>query len=555
LRQKLEKITSQLSIQDRVIFLGAKDHEDVQKEMSHADIFVLTSITSSNGDQEGLPVGLIEAQAMGLPAVSSKHAGIPELVSHKESGYLAEEKNVDQIARYLSTLISNDKLRAEFSLNARNITRENFNIEILNDRLASYLTRKVRKFDSQKKHSQCHNQPSVSIVIPTYNRPEYLKQSIESALSQDLQCTNCEILIISDGYDEETEKVVKGYSTKHIRFIQKEHSGAVHSRNLAIDEAKGDYILWLDDDDILEPTTLTSHLETLFDHPDADVVYGILEYFDDKTGNTLRYFDPSDWSDKPNELAAALTGGCRIPNPATLIRKSAYQLVGKYDPDFKRAHDFEFWSRAAESLTFKKNNSIVCRYRVHADNMSVGEGIDYSYESLIIRKMVSRYGIQRLFHCLDWRDPKVSESVAKYIVARNLFRFGDYHNCTAILSQIPRDLVSKEIIKLHFYCSIFQGIKRNYSIESALNDKNNKRKYDRFKTLNKKLRISIKGEHIRKCVQDIIEYRKHKLAPPINLLVQAGNLFLARGEVQKAKQVFAQACMINPRTIAETDHR
>jgi glycosyltransferase involved in cell wall biosynthesis/cytochrome c-type biogenesis protein CcmH/NrfG len=393
-------------------------------------------------------------------------------------------------------------------------------------------------------------QPRITIAIPTHKRPSYLREAIKSALQQNFDSSTYEILVVSDGHHSETKAVINEFYSNRMRFIQKEHSGAVDTRNRAIDEAKGDYILWLDDDDILEPTTLSTYLKTLSQHPHADVIYGILEYFDDLTGNTLRYFEPSDWSIKPETLLGALSGGCRIPNPATLIRKSAYQEVGKYDRNFKRAHDYEFWSRAASSLSFKKCNSIVCRYRVHTDNMSVGDGVDLSYESLIIRKMVNRYGAWNLFPELDWGNPELAESAAKFIIAKNLYKFGDYFNSLIILNKIPHKFVSKEIVELHFFCSLFQGLPNNTFINSALSNNKTKVQYDHYKRLNKRLIKSLHTKNTQQCIQNLNEYRNNNLSPSVDLLVKAGKHLIARGERRMAKNVVTKACLINPEAVA-----
>lgn len=128
-----------LGVANRISFLGKLTGEEVQKEMASADIFVLTSITGANGDQEGVPVSLIEAQAFGLPVVSSWHAGIPELVEHEHTGFLASEKNIAEIAGYMLALIKNPSIRQTFSKNARSKVLKEFDIESLNDSLTSYL--------------------------------------------------------------------------------------------------------------------------------------------------------------------------------------------------------------------------------------------------------------------------------------------------------------------------------------------------------------------------------------------------------------------------------
>lgn len=139
LEQKLVALARSLGVADKVVFLGQLPGDQVRREMNDADIFVLTSVTAANGDTEGVPVSLIEAQLLGLPVVSSRHAGIPELVVHNETGFLAEERNVAEIAGYLRALMHSPGIREVFSRNARAHALGAFEAATRNDTLADLL--------------------------------------------------------------------------------------------------------------------------------------------------------------------------------------------------------------------------------------------------------------------------------------------------------------------------------------------------------------------------------------------------------------------------------
>ena len=139
LKNHLEELTHRLGIDEQVQFLGAKNQIDVIQEMANADIFLLNSVTATDGDKEGLPVSLIEAQAMGLPVISSFHAGIPELVIDGKTGFLTKEKDVNKITHTLYKIVKDEKLRKEMSLNARNRVLHEFNIKYLNDKLSDII--------------------------------------------------------------------------------------------------------------------------------------------------------------------------------------------------------------------------------------------------------------------------------------------------------------------------------------------------------------------------------------------------------------------------------
>ncbi len=92
------------------------------------------------------------------------------------------------------------------------------------------------------------NQPSVSVVIPTYNYGQYIKEAINSALEQTLP--PCEIIVADDGSTDDTAKIVAEYGDR-VRYIRYEHKGICHLRNALLDEIKGDWFVNLDADDYL----------------------------------------------------------------------------------------------------------------------------------------------------------------------------------------------------------------------------------------------------------------------------------------------------------------
>jgi len=106
LRKKMENLVDSLNLSDSVQFLGMLPHEEVQREMEASDIFLSPNATAWDGNREGIPNTIKEAMATGLPVVSTYHAGIPELVIDKKTGFLIPEKDVDALVDRLDYLIA-----------------------------------------------------------------------------------------------------------------------------------------------------------------------------------------------------------------------------------------------------------------------------------------------------------------------------------------------------------------------------------------------------------------------------------------------------------------
>ncbi|MGF1498868.1 MAG: glycosyltransferase [Elainellaceae cyanobacterium] len=124
LRSTLEALAAQLL--RRYQFLGVRSPADVRQAMNRARLLVAPSVTSSQGDSEGLPNVVIEAQSMGLPVVSTRHAGIPEGVIHGETGFLAAERNVEELSHHCLTLLDDSNTWKQFSLRGQDHVRNQF---------------------------------------------------------------------------------------------------------------------------------------------------------------------------------------------------------------------------------------------------------------------------------------------------------------------------------------------------------------------------------------------------------------------------------------------
>lgn len=135
LRNELEKLVEDLHIKRYVKFLGAVEQKEVLKLYQQAHIFVLPSVTASNGDQEGQALVIQEAQAMGLPIVSTLHNGIPEGVLDGKSGFLVPERDVNALTERLEYLIEHPETWPDLGQYGRKFVEERYDIHKLNQRL------------------------------------------------------------------------------------------------------------------------------------------------------------------------------------------------------------------------------------------------------------------------------------------------------------------------------------------------------------------------------------------------------------------------------------
>ena len=128
LQSELQALVSDGDLAEQVHFKGPLAHDQVPRWLQGLDIFVLACKKDRNGDMDGIPVVLMEAMLAGVPVISCRISGIPELIEDGQSGLLAEPENPDQLAGAIARLLSDDNLRNDFRTNAMATVQAEFEL-------------------------------------------------------------------------------------------------------------------------------------------------------------------------------------------------------------------------------------------------------------------------------------------------------------------------------------------------------------------------------------------------------------------------------------------
>jgi len=287
------------------------------------------------------------------------------------------------------------------------------------------------------------DRPFISVLMASYQRAHLIGEAIDSVLSQSF--ADFEYVIVDDGSTDGAPDVVRGYDDPRIRlFVNPENRGRSHARTRAIKQARGDYVLWMADDDLLVPGVLEMYAAQIAEHPEIDVFYGNLMLFEGD--RDLNPYEPNDWTGRSDRLlGASLVGSC-IPDGGSVTRRSLYEQVGCFDPEFVRAQDYEFWTRAVAVAQFKKVDQIVYRYRKHDGNVSFGSTIDLSYDSKIIRRLLTRHPLPAFYPDDDWSQPAAALTFGYVRVARALLLYKDGYNAARFVRAAPRYLLLDDAV-------------------------------------------------------------------------------------------------------------
>jgi glycosyltransferase involved in cell wall biosynthesis/Flp pilus assembly protein TadD len=267
--------------------------------------------------------------------------------------------------------------------------------------------------------------PLITVAIPTFNRARFLQEAVQSALHQTYP--HLEVVIVDDGSTDETDSLLRTFCDPRVRCFTKEHSGGPATRNRCVQEAHGDYIVWLDSDDFLLADTVALYVAELRRNPELDVLYGNLLVADEqlRVQEVWTYHDYHGWTEC---LISDSTIENRLPNVGTLVRKTCYQRFGLYNPEFPRAHDYEFWTRAVAGAVVKSMRTEVAIYRRHEDSLTqLRKPADTRYEANAVKALISRHALNILFpFCYAAGAPVATGNARAWSLASLLMaKYGD----------------------------------------------------------------------------------------------------------------------------------
>ncbi len=187
------------------------------------------------------------------------------------------------------------------------------------------------------------NVANVCVIVPTFNRAQYLGEAIDSILDQTRP--PAEIIVVDDGSTDRTSEVAKSYGDR-IRYVRKENGGKPVAVNLALRLAQTDYVIIADDDDIMYPSALAHLLAPLERDSLLDFANGGLTYFGDVPGRgRVELSRPPITNVETGHHFEVLLLGYSMHLSATLIRRRCYLALGGLDESFRRSEDYEFMLR------------------------------------------------------------------------------------------------------------------------------------------------------------------------------------------------------------------
>jgi glycosyltransferase involved in cell wall biosynthesis len=239
--------------------------------------------------------------------------------------------------------------------------------------------------------------PTVSIIIPTYNCETYIAETLDSVVGQTFK--DLEIIVIDDGSTDRTREIASSYGAA-VRLVTQANSGVCKARNRGIREAAGRYLCLMDHDDYWFPDKLALQLEAMDRHPETGLVYSTFSWwFADANG---MFPSPESYTTErsPEGIDEEFSGwiyhllllDCWVLTSAALIRAEVFEKCGLFDESLPYSEDWDLWLRISREYPFVKLKKSLTLYRQHAyQGNLVTRDIDYRTE--LLTRAVAKWGL------------------------------------------------------------------------------------------------------------------------------------------------------------------
>jgi len=214
--------------------------------------------------------------------------------------------------------------------------------------------------------------PKVSVIMPAYNAERYIRAAIESVLAQTY--SDWELIVVDDGSTDKTADIVSSFRDPRILFVSQPNRGEGAARNVGLANVSGEYVAFLDADDLYLPNALASNARCLDIAPEIVVVYADGYYCDDGGEPFARLSDFRKANITGRVLDTLVISPLLNASCCAMVRSACIRQYGlRFDPDLVIATDWKFFIQVAARGPFGYNPETICKYRIHGSNISISQ--------------------------------------------------------------------------------------------------------------------------------------------------------------------------------------
>ena len=219
--------------------------------------------------------------------------------------------------------------------------------------------------------------PLVSVIVPVYNGGRYLQAALQSIFEQDYYPV--EVIVVNDGSEDDTATIVKSFP--NVTYVSRQHQGVAAARNAGLEQARGDFISFLDADDLWTPQKTSLQMTCLQRHQHVDCAIGHCRYFKEP-GVAIPDWLPQKYFEE-NCIAYNLG--------ALLARRVVFEKVGLFNPRLWSGEDMDWFIRLRDNgITMETLPDVFLMRRFHDHNMTYQVRTDRSHLIDILKASIKR---------------------------------------------------------------------------------------------------------------------------------------------------------------------
>jgi len=425
-----DSIPKNLSIQH----LSGLNQSQMRSEYNKADIFVNPSL------YEGFGLPSLEAMLCGTPVVQADNLGLDYIIENKKDCLVVPINDSEALAEALDEISKNQKLAEELIISGlekalKYTTYHQFKMftevfgEILNFQFDEEKTKILedelisenfeKKYESLDDIYNTSENPLISVILPSYNQAEYLKEALDSIIAQTY--TNWEAIVINDGSKDNTEEIMHEYAKKdkRIKAFSKPNGGITSALNAGLEKAKGDFFCWLSSDDLFYPEKLELQIKEFNNLDDSfALVYGSFDILNHEA-NTV----------DAQPFQQSLVPGCEFPEAfkfdfidgcTIMIRMNVMREVEGFNPSIVHSQDMELWVRLASyGYKFKIIPHKLTIRRVHEAQSSTSNMIHCRYDAAwMMNFYIENYHLTEMYRYINFESEVGIKNFVYHFVGR-----------------------------------------------------------------------------------------------------------------------------------------
>ncbi len=233
--------------------------------------------------------------------------------------------------------------------------------------------------------------PKVSVIIPAYNAMDFLPETLSTVLGQTY--TDFEVVVVNDGSTDNIENWIVQISDPRVKLVSQTNLGLAAARNTGIRESQGEYLAFMDADDLWDSTKLIKQLRVFDNHPEVGLVYTWVVYVDEQGNSTGKLVNHYVEGDVWRELTICNLVEC---GSVAMVRSQCFDKCGLFDSNLGSfVEDWDMWLRIAKFYHFGLIKEPLVSYR------QVSTSVSRNWESMAISYQMV---IEKAFSGATWQD-------------------------------------------------------------------------------------------------------------------------------------------------------